>query len=48
MTGQGADIDFRPEDDEPLGSTPWSQPQKWLGFFFGALLVVIAAGKLIG
>lgn len=33
---------------EPLGSTPWSQPQKWLGFAFGALLVVIIAGELIG
>lgn len=36
------------EPDEPIGSTPWSQPQKWLGFFFGALLVVIIAGELIG
>lgn len=37
-----------PEDEEPLGSTPWTEPQKWLGFFFGALLVVIIAGELIG
>ena len=39
------------EDDEiePLGSAPWTEPQKWLGFFFfGALLVVIVAGRLIG
>ena len=36
------------EDLEPLGSTPWSEPQKWLGFFFGALLVVIFARNLIG
>ena len=36
------------EPDEPLGSTPWTEPQKWLGFFFGALLVVIIAGELIG
>ena len=34
--------------DKPIGSAPWTEPQKWLGFFFGALLVVIIAGELIG
>ena len=52
MTGQGADIDVRSatEDDEiePIGSAPWTEPQKWLGFAFAALLIVIIAGRLIG
>ena len=41
-------IDETREPDEPIGSALWTAPEKWLGFFFAALLVVIIAGELIG
>jgi len=35
-------------EQQPLGSTPWRDPEKWLGFLLGSLLIVIGARELIG